>query len=764
MGAANSKIEEDKALLLCSERKKFVRQALDGRCSLAAAHVAYVQSLRKTGTALRKFVEPDAHVESSLYTSTSATPEPLALTEKSVSHFSLSPAPSISRRLEITETVSPSPSPPPVSIRVNHMKVQGSYSTKVEERPASPVIGRATSSTVSKNATPRSTDKPKSSAYEDPSFMPEMSPWDFFGLSRPTDRHLSSLKGVKQEPEYLDHMVQHREDELIFQKEDEDKASVSGTEESRDSDDEFDEPSTDTLVRRFENHTRVNVQGNDSPSPTMPSVTRVASETGFIRDEGIFPYLSPIRDNSSTTALDANSKKTPIGEDRTGTVIAPKDFVASIKDIEFLFVKASESGGEIPRMLEANKLHFRPILSKGESGPLAFTYVSACFSCGGNHKHVHEETAQATMKYLTWHRTASSRSASSRNFMGLNAKDDIEDSNASLFGNFCMTSGSHASTLDRLYAWERKLYDEVKASEMVRKSYDIKCKHLRHIESKRERSEQIDRTRAVVKDLYSRIKVAIHRINSISKRIEEIRDTELQPQLEELIEGLSRMWEVMFECHNRQVQIISAAQIVVDRSTFMLLESRRQITINLETELNSLSSNFMKWINAQKSYLQAIYNWLEKCVLMPQKIGRRKRRAPPPQLRKLGGPPIYATCGSWLEYLNDLSTNPVVDSIKTLSVQTYRFLPRLEKNRGKNPHPPSTSQKTDDGTDSVVSMLRDDDASEDQRSGSGFDRFKSGLLRFLEELKKYSSSTVKMYVELDKSIKEAKLDQRIRSQ
>jgi hypothetical protein len=25
-----------------------------------------------------------------------------------------------------------------------------------------------------------------------------------------------------------------------------------------------------------------------------------------------------------------------------------------------------------------------------------------------------------------------------------------------------MISGSHASTLDRLYAWERKLYEEVK--------------------------------------------------------------------------------------------------------------------------------------------------------------------------------------------------------------------------------------------------------------------------------------------------------------
>jgi hypothetical protein len=47
----------------------------------------------------------------------------------------------------------------------------------------------------------------------------------------------------------------------------------------------------------------------------------------------------------------------------------------------------------------------------------------------------------------------------------------------------------------------------------------------------------IDKTRAVVKDLHSRIRVAIHSVDSISKRIEKIRDEELQPQLLELIQG-----------------------------------------------------------------------------------------------------------------------------------------------------------------------------------------------------------------------------------
>ena len=72
---------------------------------------------------------------------------------------------------------------------------------------------------------------------------------------------------------------------------------------------------------------------------------------------------------------------------------------------------------------------------------------------------------------------------------------------------------------------------------MVRRDYDLKCKILRQLESKGDSSQQVDKTRAVVKDLHSRIRVAIHRIDSISKRIEDIRDRELQPQLEELIHG-----------------------------------------------------------------------------------------------------------------------------------------------------------------------------------------------------------------------------------
>lgn len=38
----------------------------------------------------------------------------------------------------------------------------------------------------------------------------------------------------------------------------------------------------------------------------------------------------------------------------------------------------------------------------------------------------------------------------------------MSDSGSDFFEDFCMIAGSHASSLDRLYAWEKKLYDEVK--------------------------------------------------------------------------------------------------------------------------------------------------------------------------------------------------------------------------------------------------------------------------------------------------------------
>lgn len=368
MGASSSKMEDEKALQLCRERKKFVRQALDGRCSLAAAYVSYVKSLKIVGTALRKFTEPETHVESSLYTN--ATPEALALTDKALSHSS----PSMSQHID----ASPILSPPSSSNKfyTNHMKLSGFSSKKVEEKPPVPVIGTVTtSSSIAQNGSRMS----ETEAFEDSS-LPDGTPhWDFFGLFNPIDHQFSFQEGKSNMPHDIDNggddIQLVREEEGIPELEDDDEEKVSSS-CSHESKDEFDEePTAETLVQRYENLNRANnrVQANVlHDTTTKPVKGDSTSEVELVNGEkGRNP---PNLSASKTPETNKSAEK----ENHSENKVTPKNFFSSVKDIEVLFIRASESGEEVPRMLEANKSHFRPIFAGKESTNLSSSLLSMC--------------------------------------------------------------------------------------------------------------------------------------------------------------------------------------------------------------------------------------------------------------------------------------------------------------------------------------------------------------------------------------------------
>lgn len=383
MGASSSKLDDDKALQLCRERKKFVRQALDGRCSLAAAYVSYVQSLRIAGTAMRKFTEPEAPIESSLYTSTNATPEPLVFNEKTPSQFSFS-SPSASQRIDPHENFSPTSSPPSATkFQASHMRFSSSSSKKFVEKPPAPVIGTVTSSAAPQNAAPFSAERSETSVFEDSSLPNGTQPWDFFGLFHPMDHQFSFQegKGMHRDMGVADDITRLREEEGIpGLEDDEEKVSSQGSEVSHDSIDEFDdEPSTDTLVRKFENFNRVNdqVQPNGFHATDKPQ----AGDSVVNGDKESFasPDVSPLKTATTVSAFPTETNKSVEKENPSENKVVPKDFFASMKEIEYLFVRASESGKEVPRMLEANKLHFRPIFPGKESN--SYSSLFSLCSC-----------------------------------------------------------------------------------------------------------------------------------------------------------------------------------------------------------------------------------------------------------------------------------------------------------------------------------------------------------------------------------------------
>ncbi|XP_047072342.1 protein ROLLING AND ERECT LEAF 2-like [Lolium rigidum] len=850
MASTRAKNEDDKALVLCQERKRYVREALDGRCALAAAHFAYIQSLRHTGFALRKFVEPDVPTDSSLYTSTSATPEPPA-----VRHRSVNLSPSVSH--QASDSFSPAPSPLSSGrFHINRMKAGRNQVRTVEEKVPVPVM--ATLQTSSSIPIQSVQDLDDSSTFEAPPGTP---PWDYFGLFQPVDSQLSfhdekesghdfenaddirllrEKEGIPELEEELEKFHAHDGDIKRSQQEktpdvkDGDKSTTSGREDDfEESEDDFENPSSEPLVRMFANrndtpventvtnqspahrasekvalHTPVeNTVTNQSPahrasekvllhtpventvtnqSPAHLSSEKVALHTPVentvtnqspahlasekvalenidskteepkidnrVLDISMYetdesPVTSPVKEaSSSVAAFPMNGKtKEPFRDVRNGV----KDLYTSMKEVEILFIKASDCGKEVPRMLEADKVNFRPLLPEEKAyGLKASGFFATLFACCREEVPVPQPPPEAEVKYLTWHRSVSSHSSSSRNPLGPASKVDVDGLTGNIFSGVYMNSGSHASTLDRLYAWERKLYDEVKASGTICRQYDEKCRHLRHQESRGENQLSIDKTRAAVKDLYSRILVAIQRIDMVSKNIEDLRDKELQPQLEELIGSLTRMWATMLECHRHQHDIIKLVSNSGNMKILVRTESQFQATLLLQVELNTLCSNFQRWIGSHRSYLNSLHSWLLKCVKsLRKKKKSRKKKDTDFQITDYAVAPIFTICDQWIKLLENLPTDDLEKAIKGLVADINHCVPRQEKRRGASR---STFSVPHNGG-------WNDEMGANHRNVPPTD-LQSSLETFLGTLADFSDASLQKYMELKVNVDKAKED------
>nr|TKW27660.1 hypothetical protein SEVIR_3G272184v2 [Setaria viridis] len=210
-------------------------------------------------------------------------------------------------------------------------------------------------------------------------------------------------------------------------------------------------------------------------------------------------------------------------------------------------------------------------------------------------------------------------------------------------------SGSHQSTLDRLYTWEKKLYKEVKAGERLGIEYEKTLTQLRNQDEKGEEPSSVNRTRAALRSLHTRLKVSIHTVQSISRRIKVLRDEELHPQLMELIHGLSRMWRTMAERHKAQKRTIEDAKLLFlqhypSTATAISLGPLEAATpppaaLALETEIQAWREALETWLSAQRAYARALAAWARRCLGVTG--GAR------PTLSAAVLPPAFLVCMEW---------------------------------------------------------------------------------------------------------------------
>ncbi|XP_039049459.1 protein ALTERED PHOSPHATE STARVATION RESPONSE 1-like [Hibiscus syriacus] len=143
------------------------------------------------------------------------------------------------------------------------------------------------------------------------------------------------------------------------------------------------------------------------------------------------------------------------------------------------FLVASESAHEVSKMLEATRLHYHS-------------------NFADNRGHINHSAR--VMRVITWNRS----------FRGLNF-DNADNANDDFVSE---ENETHATVLDKMLAWEKKLYDEVKAGELMKFEYQRKVATLNKLKKRGTNSEALEKAKAAVSHLHTRYIVDMQSMDS----------------------------------------------------------------------------------------------------------------------------------------------------------------------------------------------------------------------------------------------------------
>lgn len=354
MGLTSSKLDKNEALRLCKARRKFIKQAIDSRYAFAAAHVSYIQSLKNIGIALRRYAEAEVLMESSLST-TSATE-----LEKTPSHSSY-PSPSPSHLNDASdsplqnEDSSPSPNHIQLSMNMNYMRTAKPAAVTVSLNANSGVCGFVDESMAMPVPPPPPPHfKSGSWDYFDP--VDESESFRFVGHDNVMDLDSVDMRGWgRSKSESISYNV----GEKGFEKSDRSVLCIDSNSRSMEQNAALFRPVSPGGVE--------GKLGDVDPNGNRPT----GNQTGSVSlDQASLKKEEHLSEN------DLCEEREDPSEFITHRA---KDFLSSIKDIEHRFFRASESGRELSRMLEANQIRVGFSELKGKQSHLMLSTYHLLF-------------------------------------------------------------------------------------------------------------------------------------------------------------------------------------------------------------------------------------------------------------------------------------------------------------------------------------------------------------------------------------------------
>lgn len=310
-----------------------------------------------------------------------------------------------------------------------------------------------------------------------------------------------------------------------------------------------------------------------------------------------------------------------------------------LHELDDHFLKASEAAHEVSKMLEANRLHYHSNFADNRG---------------------HIDHSARVMRVITWNRSFKNMP---------NADDGKDDFDKEEWE-------THATILDKLLAWEKKLYDEVKAGELMKLEYQRKVALLNKQKKRGSNPESLEKTKAAVSHLHTRYIVDMQSMDSTVSEIHRLRDDQLYPKLVELVDGMAKMWEIMHMHHDRQLKIVEDLRNLdfsnVPKETS---DQHHDRTRQLCRIVNEWHSQFQKLMIHQKEYIHALNSWL-KLTLIPIESSLKEKVSSPPRVQH---PPIQALLHIWHEQLEKLPIELAKSAISSFAAVMNAVLVHQEE-------------------------------------------------------------------------------------
>ncbi|MED6158196.1 hypothetical protein PIB30_030581 [Stylosanthes scabra] len=218
-------------------------------------------------------------------------------------------------------------------------------------------------------------------------------------------------------------------------------------------------------------------------------------------------------------------------------------------------------------------------------------------------------------------------------------------------------SKSLCSTLERLLAWEKKLYQEVKAREGVKIEHEKKLSALQSRECKGGDEAKIDKTKASITRLQSLIIVTSQAVSTTSTAINGLRDSDLVPQLVELCHGVMYMWKSMHQYHEIQSNIVQQVRGLVNQSSrgHSTSELHRQATRDLESTVTAWHASFCRLVKFQRDFILSLHGWF-KLNLIP--VNNDNKTTEPSD--------VFTFCDEW-----KLALDRVPDTVASEAIKSF---------------------------------------------------------------------------------------------